>query len=147
MRDWIRDWMVDAYRLCTPAIRIAGGIGFGGWDLVEVVDLIGTIVGEICVTVGLGVGCFGVRSESFLGTRFLRSLYWSSSAPSQASPVRFLGSNRGSSGNHTGRRSYSSSPNRTVSGLRELAQYPKTRSAPAASPRKSQEAEGRRQVA
>jgi hypothetical protein len=47
--------------------------GFGGWDLVEVVDLIGTIVGEICVTVGLGVGCFGVRSESFLGTRFLRS--------------------------------------------------------------------------
>jgi hypothetical protein len=43
--------MVDAYRLCTPAIRIAGGMGFGGWDLVEVVDLIGTIVGEICVTV------------------------------------------------------------------------------------------------
>jgi hypothetical protein len=50
--------MVDAYRLCTPAIRIAGGMGFGGWDLVEVVDLIGTIVGEICVTVGLGGGVF-----------------------------------------------------------------------------------------
>ena len=62
-------------------------MGFGGWDLVEVVDLIGTIVGEICVTVGLGVGCFGVRSESFLGTRFLRSLYWSSSAEGVADSV------------------------------------------------------------
>ena len=62
MRDWIRDSMVDAYRLCTPAIRIAGGMGFGGWDLVEVVDLIGTIVGKSASPSVWG-GCFVVRSE------------------------------------------------------------------------------------